>query len=158
MRITHALALSALVVATAAGSPAPEPVTITIAVGGKSYEVSGKGACTHAPVASYRDMRAAQWGVEYSTEGKTGLTNLTLTAWRPLAGGAEQMSLSIGIGSVSHRIDTVKGSENAGSGTLSVKTTGAGGRFEIDGKDEKGISIKGTVECASFSTPEAVAG
>ena len=170
MRTIHALALSALVVATPASprkaSPrgfanapaATEPLTISIAVGGKTYEVSGKGECKHTALASYRDMRAAMWQVEYNTEGKTGLTNLVLTAWRPLAGGADQMSLYVGIGSGKHRIDTVKGSQNVGSGTLSVKPTGTGGIFEIEGKDEKGTSIKGTVECGSFSAPEAVAG
>jgi hypothetical protein len=170
MRTTHALALSALIIATAASHrvasarvstnpPAgTEPVTISITVAGKEYKASGKGECKHAAMASYYDMRAAMWSVEYTGEGEGGLNNLHLTAWRPLAGGADQMSLSVTIGSVNHRIDTVKKSQNVGSGTLSVKTKSEGGTFEIDGKDEKGASIKGTVECESFSGIEAVAG
>jgi hypothetical protein len=168
MRTTHAIALSAFVVATAAShrevsagiATATEPVTISLAVGGKTYKVSGKGECEHAAMASYYDMRAMMWSVEYTAEGKGGLNNLHLTAWRPLAGGADQMSLSVRIGSVDHRIDTVKKSKNVGRGTINVNMRGkkAGGTFEIDGKDGRGVSIKGTVGCASFSEPHAVAG
>ena len=170
MRTTHALTLSALLVATAAwqreagagiasgGRALAEPVAISITVGGKEYKVSGEGKCHHAPMASYYDMRAKMWSVEYSAEGKSGLTNLHLTAWRPLAGGADQMSLSLQVGSADHRIDTVKKSQNVGSGTLTLKPKGQGGTFEINGKDEKGATIKGTVECTTFSSPEAVAG
>ena len=155
MRTTYSLALGALLLGL--GAPG-EKVTISLAIGGKSYKVSGEGTCHHQPMASYRDMRAKMWQVEYNTEEKTGLTNLTLTAWHPLAGGGDQMSLYVGIGSVRHRIDTVKGSENVGKGTLKLTPKGDGGTFEIDGKDEKGASIKGTVECGSFSSPPAVAG
>jgi hypothetical protein len=160
MRIIHGLALSALTLGTAAWhTPASaEKVTVAIAVGGKSYKASGEGKCQYAATASYYDMRAKMWSVEYSVEGKSGLTNLHLTAWRPLAGGADQMSLSLQIGSADHRIDTVSKSENVGSGTLTVKTKGEGGTFQIDGKDKKGRTIKGTVECTSFSAPHEVAG
>ena len=68
------------------------------------------------------------------------------------------MSLSVGIGSVNHRIDTVKGSENAGSGRLSLEVKGEEGTFTLDGKDEKGTTIKGSIECAKFSPQEVVAG
>jgi hypothetical protein len=149
----YAFVLGTLLVTTA-----PEPVTIAVAIGGKSYQASGQGECQYAPIASYRDMRAAMWSVEYSSESKDGLTSLHLTAWRPLAGGAHQMSLYVGIGSVNHRIDTVKGSENAGTGTVSVEVKGEGGTFTVDGKDEKGTAIKGTIECAKFSPQDAVAG
>ena len=160
MRIIPGLALSALTLSTAAWHTraSAEKVTIAIAVGGKSYKASGEGECQYAAMASYYDMRAKMWSVEYSVEGKSGLTNLHLTAWRPLAGGADQMSLSLQIGSTDHRIDTVRKSENVGSGTLTLKTKGEGGTFQIDGKDEKGRRIKGTVECATFSAPHAVAG
>jgi hypothetical protein len=155
MRTTYSLALGALLLALGAPS---EPVTIAIAIGGKSYKVSGEGKCHYAPVASYYDMRAKMWSVQYTSEKKTGLTNLALTAWRPLAGGADQMSLSVQVGSADHRIDTVKKSQNVGSGTLTLKPKGQGGTFKIMGKDEKGATIKGTVECTTFSSPPAVAG
>jgi hypothetical protein len=155
MRTTYSLALGALLVSF--GVPS-EPVFISITVAGKEYKVSGEGQCHYAPMASYYDMRAKMWSVQYTTEGKTGLTNLALTAWRPLAGGADQMSLSLHVGSADHRIDTVRKSENVGSGTLTLKPKGQGGTFEINGKDEKGATIKGTVECVSFSSPPAVAG
>lgn len=155
MRTTYSLALGALL--TAFGT-AGEPITIWLTVGGKEYKVSGQGQCHYAPMASYYDMQAKQWSVQFTTEEKTGLTNLALTAWRPLAGGADQMSLSLHVGKADHRIDTVRKSQNVGSGTLTLKPKGQGGTFEINGKDEKGATIKGTVECGSFSSPEAVAG
>ena len=155
MRITYSLALGALL--TAAGAPG-ESITISMTVGGKEYKVSGEGQCHYAPMASYYDMRAKMWSVQFNTEEKTGLTNLSLTAWRPLAGGADQMSLSVQVGSADHRIDTVKKSQNVGSGTLTLKPKDQGGTFEINGKDDKGATIKGTVQCTTFSSPPAVAG
>ena len=155
MRTTYSLALGALLLAFEAGS---EPVTVSLTVAGKEYKAKGDGKCHYAPVASYYDMRAKMWSVEYNTEGKEGLTSLHLTAWRPLAGGADQMSLSVQVGSADHRIDTVKKSENVGSGTLKLTPKGQGGTFEINGKDEKGATIKGTIECTTFSSPPAVAG
>ena len=155
MRTTYSLALGALLLAFKAGT---EPVTITLTVAGKEYKVKGDGTCHYAPMASFYDMRAKMWSVEYTGEDKRGLTNLTLTAWRPLAGGPDQMSLSVHIGSGDHRIDTVKKSQNVGSGTLKLTPKDQGGTFEIDGKDDKGATVKGTVECTTFSSPPAVAG
>jgi hypothetical protein len=155
MRITYCFALGVLL--TAVGAPG-ESITITMTVGGKEYKVSGEGQCHYAPMASYYDMRAKMWSVQFNTEEKTGLTNLSLTAWRPLAGGADQMSLSVHVGSADHRIDTVKKSQNVGSGALTLKPKDQGGTFEINGKDDKGATIKGTVQCTTFSSPPAVAG
>jgi hypothetical protein len=155
MRTTYSLALGALLLAFKAGS---EPVTIALTVGGKEYKVKGEGSCHYAPMASFYDMRAKMWSIEYTGEGKGGLTNLHLTAWSPLAGGPDQMSLAIHIGSTDHRIDTVKKSQNVGSGTLDLKPKDQGGTFEIKGKDDKGTTIQGTVECTTFSSPPAVAG
>jgi hypothetical protein len=155
MRTIYSLTIGALILAL--GTPG-ERVTIALTVGGKSYKVSAEGTCHYQPMASYRDMRAKTWSVEYSTEAKTGLTSLHLSAWRPLAGGADQMSLYVGIGADRHQIDTLKGNEKVGSGTLKLTPKGDGGTFEIDGKDGKGAPIKGTVECGSFSSPPAVAG
>ena len=155
MRTTYSLALTASLLAFEASS---EPVTISLTVAGKEYKAKGDGTCHYAPMASFYDMRAKMWSVEFSSEGKEGITNLTLTTWRPLAGGADQMSLSVHIGSADHRIDTVKKSQNVGSGTLNLKPKDQGGTFEIDGKDERGATIKGTVECATFSSPPAAAG
>jgi hypothetical protein len=155
MRTTYSLAFGALL---AGFGGVTEPVAISITVAGKEYKVKGDGKCHYAPMASFYDMRAKRWSVEYNADGKEGLTNLHLTAWRPLAGGADQMSLSVQVGSDDHRIDTVKKSQNVGSGTLNLKPKGEGGTFEINGKDDKGVTIKGTVECTTFSSPPAVAG
>jgi len=154
MHIAYSLAVGALLVSFA---PPGESVTISVTVAGKEYKASGQGQCHYAPMASFYDMRAKMWSVEYSAEEKTGLSNLTLTAWRPLAGGADQMSLALHVGSADHRIDTVKKSQNVGSGTLSLTPKGQGGTFEINGKDEKGVTIKGTVGCTPFTSPPAVA-
>jgi hypothetical protein len=155
MRSTYSLALGALLLALA---PPGETITISLTLGGKAYKVSGEGECHYAPMASFYDMRAKMWSVQYNTEEKSGLTSLSLTTWRPLAGGADQMSLTVQLGSDAHRIDTVRKSQNVGSGTLTLTPKGEGGTFEINGKDERGTTIKGTVQCTAFSSPPAVAG
>jgi hypothetical protein len=155
MRTTYSLALGALLLAFA---PPGETITISLTVAGKAYKASGQGECHYAPMASFYDMRAKMWSVQYNTEEKTGLTGLSLTSWRPMAGGADQMSLTVQLGSDAHRIDTVKKSQNVGSGTLTLTPKEQGGTFEINGKDDKGATIKGTVECTTFSSPPAVAG
>jgi hypothetical protein len=155
MRTTYSIALGALLLALAA--PA-ERITISLTVAGKEYKVSGEGQCHYAPMASFYDMRAKMWSVQYNTEEKSGLTGLSLTTWRPMAGGADQMSLSVQVGSDSHRINTVRKDQNVGSGTLTLTPKDQGGTFEINGKDDKGATIKGTVECKTFSSPPAVAG
>jgi hypothetical protein len=155
MRTAYSVALGALLLAFAAPG---ERISISLTVAGKEYKVSGEGQCQYAPMASFYDMRAKTWSVQYNTEEKSGLTSLSLTTWRPMAGGADQMSLSVQVGSADHRIDTVKKSENVGSGTLTLKPKDQGGTFEINGKDEKGATIKGTVQCTTFSSPPAVAG
>ena len=166
MRLTllacPALALSALAAARPPADAAPEaqaptPVTVALTIGGKAYTAKGSGECTFAPVASIYGVRAQQWSVEYSAGG-AGLRNVGLTVWRPAAGGADQMNFYASVGSKSYRIDTVKGSKPAGSGTVTLQQKGAGGRFEITGKDAGGAAVRGTVECARFSAPNPVAG
>jgi hypothetical protein len=155
MRTTYSLAMAVLLLAFHAPG---ETISISLSVAGKAYKLKGEGECHYAPVASFYDMRAKMWSVQYNTEEKSGLTSLALTTWRPLAGGPDQMSLTVQLGSDAHRIDTVKKSQNVGSGTLKLTPKGEGGTFEINGMDEKGATIKGTVECTTFSSPPAVAG
>jgi hypothetical protein len=155
MRTSYSFTLGALLLAFA---PPGETITISLSIAGKAYKASGDGECHYAAIASFYDMRAKMWSVQYHTEEKSGVSSLALTTWRPLAGGPDQMSLTVQLGSDAHRIDTVKKSQNVGSGTLTLTPKGEGGSFEINGKDEKGATIKGTVECTTFSSPPAVAG
>jgi hypothetical protein len=135
---------------------ASTPITVALTVGGKAYNAKGKGECTFAPVASIYGVRAQQWGVRLSGGGE--LSSVGLTVWRPSAGGGDQLNLYVSVGSKSHRIDTVKGSQKVGSGTVTVQPKGMGGRFTIDGKDAAGAAIRGTIECGRFAAPNPVAG
>ena len=161
MRI-RTLALPVLALCALAATRPPQvttPVTVALSVGGKAYNGKGTGECTFAPIASIYGVRAQQYGVRLSG-GIAGLKSLGLTVWRPAAGGADQMNLYVTVGSESHQIDTVKGGgkKEVGSGTVSVQRKGMGGRFTIGGKDADGAAIRGTIECARFAAPNAVAG
>lgn len=136
----------------------PGPITIVLTVDGESLRSSGAGTCEHTRDASIHGVPAALWmaGVA-NAEGSIG--SLNLTVWRPHAGDApDQFSLQVDRGEESHRIDTVAGGSPVGSGTITVQSTGAGGRFEIEGSDAAGADVRLAVECPRFDSPEPVAG
>lgn len=151
--------------ATTAGKPrtagGEDALSVSLAVGGRTYTAAGNGQCRHAPMAAIYGVRAQMWIVEYAASGDAGLQRVNLTVWRPAAGGAEQMSLNVRAGSIERRIDTVKrgaGSAPVGSGAVAVRTQGRGGRFEIDGRDATGTTIRGTLSCARFAPVKAEGG
>ena len=159
MKVIFALLLAAFTGARPA--QAPTPVTIALTIGGKSYQAKGQGECTYAPVGSIYGVRASRWSVQYSGGAGAGLRSMSLTLWHPLAGAtADQMSFAASVGASSYRIDTVQGQgrQTVGAGTVRVQQKGMGGRLEVDGKDTKGTAIRGSVECARWASPEAVAG
>ncbi|HET7456826.1 MAG TPA: hypothetical protein VFJ74_04160 [Gemmatimonadaceae bacterium] len=166
MRIIHALAVMPLLALAAVAAPRAAAAqqarpTATLTIGGKSYAAAGNGICQSAPVASIYGVRASMWSVQLDGGAGGGLRSLSLTVWRPVAGGGEQMSLYAKTGATEHRIDTVKKGGRGGivgAGTVTVRPQGPGGRFEIDGRDGSGATVRGTVTCPRFSSMEAVGG
>jgi hypothetical protein len=133
-------------------------VSISGLVGGKTVDVSGVGRCRHAPDASIYDLPAALWLVEYSKPDNAQLKQLNLTLWRPKNGKPDQISLSVETGSASHRVDIGGRGEQAGSGTVTLSPSGAGGRFEFKGKDAAGTKLEVAINCPEFGEVEAEGG
>ncbi len=131
------------------------PVDISATVGGKSYQAEGKADCTHTENASIYNVPAKMWSVQYN--GGSGIEHLNLTVWRT-AEPPDQLSFAVQTGSADHRIDTVKGRQVVGRGTVTVQPTGDGGRFEIDGEAADGTKIRATIECQRFTEPMPAGG
>src|SRR5688572_19841892 len=56
--------------------------------------------------------------------------------------------MSINTADEEHAINTVKGGQLVGSGTVSVHPSGEGAHFEVIGKDAAGRSVRATFQCA----------
>jgi hypothetical protein len=113
--------------------------------------------CTHTEEASIYNVKAAQWRAEYYGSG--AVQSLNLTVWRPAAGGPDQFSLAASQDGNQYRIDTVEGSQQVGSGTITMEPDADGGaRFSIDGKDQNGHPLRATVSCGEFIEPVAEGG
>ena len=140
----------------AIGSRGEVPLTIEVSVGGERADLTGTGKCTHAPEASIYGTPAALWQIQDSDAGKIRYANLTV--WRLKTGGPEQFSMSINTADEEHAINTVKGGELVGSGTVSVHPSGEGAHFEVIGKDAAGRSVRATFQCARFTEHMAEGG
>jgi len=55
-------------------------------------------------------------------------------------------------------IQTVAGSQRMGSGTVKVTRHGAGARFDVAGRSDKGEPIQATIDCSAFQGGEAAGG
>ena len=129
-------------------------ITVDARIGGKDYHGNGTGNCRHEPEASIHDVSAALWMVKYA--GQHGaLKQLNLTLWRPKDGSPDQLSLSVEIGSGSHRIETGGKGGNSGEGSVTILPSGPGGRMEISGKEAGGKLIKIGIDCPAFTGVEA---
>ena len=55
-------------------------------------------------------------------------------------------------------IQNLPGSARMGSGTVRVTPSGAGARFDVEGRSQNGDAMHATIECASFPRSEATGG
>jgi hypothetical protein len=146
-------------VVSSGGAVAADEVGLAIEaeVAGDRATVSGKGRCTHTDEASIYGTPAAMWRVEDSDA--ESIRHASLTVWRPKSGGVDQFSFSLSTASGDHRIDTVKGSQLVGSGTITVRSLeGGGARFDILGQDADGRPVRVTFQCARFTPPRVEGG
>jgi hypothetical protein len=140
-----------------ASGPAGElqtPVQVSLSVGGKRFDSSAPGTCTHAPVASIYQVMAELWTVRQSAE--PGSLNLSL--WRPKDGSADMVSLSITSGRSSTNVSTVRGGTVTGSGKVTLVAAGKGGVFTVDAKTAEGAAVTGTIKCEAFAPHVAEGG
>ena len=140
----------------AGASETTVPMTVALKVGADAYNFTGKGTCTHAPVAGIYNLRAEQWRVQQS--GDAG--SVSLTFWHP-ASGADMFTLAVTAGKTRADVTTVKVGTNGtvdGSGSVTLKREGKGGTFTIAAATAKGAPIAGTVKCEAFSAAIAEGG
>ena len=147
------------------GAPAPSspgrravPLEIAALVGGKRYQASGLGECEHTTEASIYGVPAALWRASYTASNGAGLRHLNLIIWQPKAGGADQVSLALQVGSTTHQIVTVEKGERMGRGTASVQSGGAAGTLTVEGEDGRGTPVRVAAECSRFREPVAEGG
>ena len=138
----------------------PAVLTLAVSVDGKKLETRGTGECQHAPLAAIYGVRSAMWRVEFRGDGNSAVRYANLTMWHPMTGNApDQMNFSMSTPKNEYRIETVKGApEQKGSGTIAFEKAGAGGRFVIKGKTDKGQAIAATFTCERITSLEAVGG
>jgi hypothetical protein len=55
-------------------------------------------------------------------------------------------------------IQNLPGSARMGTGTVRVTTHGAGARFDVEGRTQKGELVRATIDCAAFPPSEAAGG
>ena len=134
------------------GVPLKVSATLSGGPGGGTFNAAGNGECTRAEQASIYNVPARQWAARYAGEG---IESLTLTVWQFTGGTPDQFSLALDEGSRSHRIQTVKGGEMVGSGKVTVRTSGSGAHFEVDGQDAEGTRVRASIDCERVT--EAVA-
>ena len=139
-----------------AGQPqATQRIEVSLKVGDQTYQSNSPGRCTHAPVAAIYQIVSELWSVQQSQDARS----LTLSFWRPKDGSAEMVSLSLGNGSTSHEVNTVRGgAATAGSGKVTFAKSGAGGTFTVDARSKQGAAISGTITCDAFAPHVAEGG
>jgi hypothetical protein len=139
------------------GSSGQSSIELTGSVGGEPVSLSATGECRHEADAYIYGVPSSMWMV--SSSGTGNVKRLSATIWRPKNGATEQVQLNLDGASGSYEIDTVTGDKRtAGSASVTIDTRSAGGRIGIDGRDAKGVPIRISVDCPSFSTIEAEGG
>ncbi|HZO18469.1 MAG TPA: hypothetical protein VFB46_05770 [Gemmatimonadaceae bacterium] len=132
------------------------PLTIEIESGSDRAALSGTGKCTHTSEGWIYGAPAALWQVEDSDVDKK--VYATLTVWRPKSGGPDQFTMALTTDGRQHAINTVKGGELVGSGTVEVHPTGQGAHFVVAGTDGDGRSVRATFQCERFTEHVAEGG
>ena len=150
-----AIALTIISAASAQGGNVPDMpsevgVAITLQVAGQPFRFQGKAKCEYVPVASIENMVAEKWTASLIEPNRS----MGLTLWRPKNRSGDMFSLNVLLPPEGYIIDTVrrggKGSV-AGSGKVTLKTSGAGGTFTIHATARDGAVITGTIQCSAFT-------
>lgn len=142
------------------GQPGAESTQVSVIarVGTKSYTSKVYGACKHEPSASIYDVPAALWTVEGKGSEGSDIKQLSFTLWRPKNGSADQISLSLEAGSSSASLSVNPREKSGGAASVQLQPVGSGGKFEVKGKDAKGITVNLTISCPTFAAVEAEGG
>ena len=153
--LSFAIALTITSAASAQGGSVPDMpaevgVAITLQVAGQPFHFEGKAKCEYVPVASIDNLVAEKWTASLIEPNRS----MGLTLWRPKNKSGDMFSLHVLMPAKGYIIDTVrrggKGSV-AGSGKVTLTTSGAGGTFTINATARDGAVITGTIKCSAFT-------
>jgi hypothetical protein len=129
------------------------PAEVSVKIAGEPYEAKGQASCTHEPKASIYDVAAAMWTVRQ----ESGDRSIQLTLWKPANGSPSMFSLAAN-GKKNVTVNTVRGSQVVGSGTVTLASSAKGGTFTIDAKTKAGEPVTGTIRCDAFTPAIAEGG
>jgi hypothetical protein len=127
---------------------------VSLTAGGQRYESSAPGECTHAPTASIYGVASELWTAHQSDNGKS----VQLSLWEPKDGTRPMVSLTVTMGSSTHRVSTVRGASIAGNAKTQFQTVAKGGTITVYAKSAEGADIIGTIKCAAFAPHVAEGG
>jgi hypothetical protein len=127
--------------------------TIALKMGASSYDYTGQARCEHLPKGSIFGTLAERWTVQQHD----GTRSMSLTLWKPLAGGDNLITLSLSNGNKSQEVSTT-GTPKQGSGSITFEPAGPGGTFVVNATSAQGAKISGTVKCEAFTPAIAEGG
>ena len=147
----------------APGAPVTPTAEATIALGSARYSGSVDATCTRDERARAGTARAyyhilyprfgtrpapgqPEWRLELNVPRSTG------------SGALDRFMFHFGDGARQGTIQNIPSSERMGSGTVRITPNGAGARFEVEGRSQKGETIRATIECSSFPRTEGAGG
>ncbi len=158
------LGLAALLLAFAPAAQAPiprelpeqrqVPVSIGLTLGPERYDFTGAGVCQHQERASISNTPAEQWTLTQSGAGRS----VTLTVWRPLAGGEPMLMLNVVTSRGRYQVNSIQGAAVTGAGSVKIARNGAGASFTIDATTATGSQVGGIVTCEAFTLATSVPG
>jgi hypothetical protein len=144
------LGVTALTIVVRAQAPSQVPLRIQLTAGGQRFDYNGLGVCEYTREAFVYEMPASRWAVRHSEANR----HFQLVVWRPRAGPADLLAMTVRLGARSHRVNTVRTktrSEILGSGRVAFVPHDEGGTFTVHATSDVGASISGTVACGAFA-------
>lgn len=135
---------------------------VALVIGERRFATRVQSQCELDEAATPGTTRA-QWWVSYPPIG-VGLPDgevrqVALSVWPGRnADGTQELTFSAFAGGLSTSIQTRRGAQSYGRGGVRVTRTGAGARFEVQGRDVQGRAVQATIDCAAVRRPEASGG
>ena len=147
----------------APGAPVTPTAEASITLGSKRYQGSVDANCTRDERATATNGRF-YYHIMYPWFGARPAPGqpqwrFELDVSRPIRPNVfDRFVFSFHDGMTSGTIQNVGKANRIGSGTVRVTPHGAGARFDVEGRSEKGDAIRATIDCASFPRSEGVGG
>lgn len=147
----------------APNAPVVATATATISLGAAQYSGSIDANCTRDERAAAGTARAF-YHIMYPWFGARPAAGqpqwrFELNVPRPSRPGAyDRFMFYFQDGAKAGTIQNIPGSARMGRGSVRVTPSGAGARFDVEGRSDSGDAIRATIECASFPPSEGAGG